>query len=282
MGRFFRNILSSCLGTLLFLIILVGIFLIIAASSNQKPNYTKNSVLKLNLNLVIPEKNGNSDPLGALMGDKSLGLNEILELIDRAKEDQKIKGILIDSSFPQLGMANTLTVRKALEDFKSDGKFIYSYASSYSQLGYYLSSVADSVFLNPNGMMDMRGISVSMPFFKDLSDDLGITWNIYYAGQFKSATEPMRRNNMSDQNRLQLREFINEVYDNYLLDIASSRKISVETIDAFVNNLDGFSPENALEIGLVDELLYKDGVTSRINERLGFDEDKKISYVDLF
>jgi len=255
---------------------------LVGVMSADKPSYTKNSILKVNLNMVIPEKSDNLMQFNGFFGEKSMGMNDILELIDRAKTDENIEGILIESSMPQLGMANALTIRGAIDDFKTSGKFVYAYASNYSQMGYYLSSTADSVFLNPNGMLDLKGLSISMPYFKDMMDAIGIKWNIYYAGQFKSATEPFRRNGMSDQNRLQLREFINEVYDNFVLDIAKSRKISVETIDKFAGDYAGFDTERALSSGLVDALIYQDELTTALKNRLGLEEKKNVKYVDLF
>jgi protease-4 len=281
MARFFKNILSSCLGTLLFFILLFLVFLIIGLASNSKPSYQKNTVLKADLNILIPEKSSNMDQFTALFDNKTMGLNDILELFERAKEDDKIEGILLNATFPQLGLANSLTLRKAIEDFKESGKFVYAYGDSYTQTGYYISSAADSVFLNPNGMLDIRGLSVSMPYFKEMMDELGITWNIYYAGQFKSATEPFRRKNMSDQNRLQMREFIDEVSDNLMLDIASSRKIPVEAVDRFAAEFAGFDPERSVSDGLVDELLYTDGLNSKIKSRMGLGEKEKVKFISL-
>ena len=281
MGRFFRNILSSCFGTLLFFILIFVVFLIIGLASSTKPSYQKNSVLQLNLNMVIPEKTSNIATFSELFGEPSMGMNDILELIGRAKTDEKIKGIVLESTLPQVGLAKASTLRTALEDFKSSGKFVYAYGGSFSQGGYYIASVADSVFLNPNGMIDLRGLGISMPYFKDLMDELGVSWNIYYAGQFKSATEPFRRTNMSDQNRLQLREYIDEVYDNMLLDIASSRKIPVETVDKFTVEYAGFNPDRAVSDGLIDQLVYRDGLDAMLRTRIGLKEDKKIPMVNL-
>ena len=281
MGRFLRNILSSCLGTVLFFALLFIVFLIIGLASSSDPAYAKNSVLKVNLNRVIPEKTSNIDPFEELFGEATIGMNELLDLISRAKTDDKIRGIVLESTMPQIGMAKSMTLRKAIDDFKSSGKFVYAYGASYTQSGYYLASAADSVFLNPNGMLDLRGIGISMPYFKEMMDELGITWNIYYAGQFKSATEPFRRNEMSEQNRLQLREYIDEVSDNLLLDIAGSRKIPVETVDKFTAEYAGFQPERAVSDGLIDQLMYQDGLEQLLQKRMGLEEKKKVSYVDL-
>jgi protease-4 len=281
MARFFKNILSSCLGTLLFFLLLFLIFVIIGSISTAKPGYQKQSVLKVDLNTLIPEKTSNAEQFAELFDPQTIGMNDILSLIDRASGDEKIEGILLESSFPQVGLANALTLRKALEEFRESGKFVYSYSDGYTQKGYYIASAADSVFLNPNGMLDMRGLSITQPYFKELMDDLGIKWNIYYAGQFKSATEPFRRKNMSDQNRLQLREYIGEVSDNLMLDIARSRKIPVETVDRFAADFAGFDPERSVSDGLVDELVYHDGLMEKIRTRIGLKPAEKIRFVDL-
>jgi protease-4 len=230
---------------------------------------------------MMPEKTSNVDQFTEIFDKQVIGMNEIIELLDRAKADDKIEGILLDASAPQIGLAKSLTLRKALESFKESGKFVYAYSDTYTQTGYYVASVADSVFLNPNGMLDMRGLAVSMPYFKELMDELGIKWNIYYAGQFKSATEPFRRNDMSEQNRLQLREFIEEVSDNLMLDIAKSRKISVEAVDKFASDFGGFDPVRTTKDGLIDELVYRDGVTDHLKRRIGLKDKDKVKYVDL-
>jgi len=281
MGRFFKNILSSCLGTLLFVLLAGLILVLIGIATSPKPSYAKKSVLRMNLNMLIPEKSSNISRFEEVFDDKSMGMNELLDLLERAKTDTKIEGILLEASSPQLGMAKSLTIRKAIEDFRTSGKFVYAYASNYSQSGYYLCSVADSVYLNPNGRLDLRGMSVTMPYFKDAMDALGIKWNIYYAGQFKSATEPYRRTSMSEQNRQQLREFIEEISDNYILDIAKSRKIPVETVDNFMAAYAGFNPEKAVAEGFIDRLVFRDGIDATIRNKMELDDKKKIEWVDL-
>jgi len=128
-------------------------------------------------------------------------------------------------------------------------------------------------------MLDMKGMGIAQPYFKEMTDELGIGWNIYYAGQFKSATEPFRRTEMSDQNRLQLREYINEIYDNFLMDIAKSRQISVESVDQFVAEFDGMSASKTVEKGMVDELLYQDQLDKILKKKLSIEKKKKIPFV---
>ncbi|MEZ4906290.1 MAG: S49 family peptidase [Saprospiraceae bacterium] len=156
-----------------------------------------------------------------------------------------------------MGYSSANMIREALKDFKSSGKFVYSYGDHYTPLTYYIASVSDSIFLSPGGMVEITGYANVSPFFKDLSDNIGVKWNIFYAGQFKSATEPLRLNKMSDQNKLQLREFYNGLYENVTSSYLGSRNINRDSFEYFVNNLKGMFPENALKYNIVDGLMYK-------------------------
>ncbi|HRQ28828.1 MAG TPA: signal peptide peptidase SppA [Saprospiraceae bacterium] len=282
MRSFFKNILSSCLGVLLFFTGIFLIFLLIGLSTSAKPTIKSDSVLRLNLNTEIIEKESAVPPVEALFGEPvQMSLYEILDILERAKSDSKISGILLESSYPNVGLAKAALIRDAIEDFKKSGKFVYAYGSNYTQMGYYIASTADSVFLNPNGMLDMKGMGIAQPYFKELMDELGIGWNIYYAGQFKSATEPFRRKEMSDQNRTQMREYITEVYDNFLMDIAKSRQVSVESVDQFVADFSGMNAAKTVEKGLIDELLYQDQLDKILKTKLSLDQKKKIPFVEV-
>ncbi len=282
MRSFFKNILSSCLGVLLFFAGIFLIFMIIGLSTSSAPTIKKNSVLRLNLNTEIIEKESSIPPFETFLGEPvQLSMYEILDILERASTDSKISGILLESAYPSVGLAKASRIREAIEDFKKSGKFVYAYGSNYTQMGYYIASSADSVFLNPNGMLDLKGMAVAQPYFKELMDELGVGWNIYYAGQFKSATEPFRRKEMSDQNRTQLREYITEVYDNFLMDIAKSRQISVESVDQFVSAYEGMQAEKSVEKGLVDGLMYQDQLNKMFKNKLSIAESKKIAFVDL-
>jgi protease-4 len=281
MRSFIKNIFSSCLGVLMFFTIIIVTFMIIGLSNSSKPSFKKGSVLKLNLNTEIIEKESTIPPIEALFGEPvQMSLYDILDILEQAKNDSKITGILLETSYPNVGLAKAAVLRDALSDFKKSGKFVYAYGSNYTQMGYYIASAADSVFLNPNGMLDLKGMGIAQPYFKEMTDELGIGFNIYYAGQFKSATEPFRRTEMSEQNRTQLREFITEVYDNFLMDIAKSRSISVESVDKFVSEFDGMKAPKSLESGLVDGLFYQDQLDKVLKKKLSIEQKKKVPFVD--
>lgn len=282
MKQFFKFFFASCLGILVSLALIALVFAVFVGISSQKPEISSHSVLNVNLNrALVPEKSDNVEvDLFSPNKEQAIGIHRIADLIDNAAKDSKIDGIMINASGATPGYASIEIVRDALKRFKESGKFIYSYADMYSQKGYYLASVADSLFLNPVGAVDMRGFGVQMPFMKDLLDKTGVKMNVFYAGQFKSATEPIRRNEMSEPNKLQTREYLNGLYDTYAQEIQEQRGISKSQLDQILNEFKGRTGELAVESGLIDRLAYIDEVEDQIKEntdRVG----KKIRYVSL-
>ena len=288
MNQFFKFVFASCLGVFLASIALCALsFFImvgIAGSGNkQTVDVKSNSVLHLKLNNPIPEQTNNLEmnPFD-LSQQEILGINDIVASIEHAKEDKKIEGILLDLGTQlSAGFASSTTIRNALIDFKDSGKFILAYSKNYSQGTYYLASTADKVYLNPLGGIDFHGIAATVPFFKEMLDKVGIHMQVFYAGQFKSATEPYRRNDMSEQNRLQLREFLDPLYNNYLSAIGESRNKSVPELKEMANSLKLSLADNALRMGMVDEVGYIDNVLGDIHERLGLGEKDKVKTISL-
>ncbi len=282
MKNFLKNVLATITGIVVFLLIIVFGFAIIAASSNSAPVIGSKSTLQIKLNGPIKEKAENPDQL-ELLFDKNLNpdLGQIVDAIKLAKEDNKIKGIFLEPLFPEMGYASATILRNALKDFKSSGKYIYAYSEFYTPLTYYVSSVADSIFLSPNGMVKKTGFSASIPFFKEFYDNIGIKWNIFYAGQFKSATEPLRYNKMSEQNRFQLHEFFNGLYKNTKDSILTVRNINKDSMESFVNNFKGLFPQNAVKYGLVDSLIYKIDFTRLLKEKNGIPAKKKLKLISI-
>ncbi len=288
MGQFFKFIFASCLGTTLAIFALFGILAGVAGSMGKSADKVKikaNSVLKLSLSDPIPEKTGNvaqsAMDFQSFSTDPALGLNDILEAISNAKENDNIKGIYLELSNPAAGMATMSKVRDALEDFKSDGKFIVAYGNNYTQSEYYMASVADKVYLNPAGGLQMSGFAAQVPFFKEMLDRWGIKAQVFYAGKFKSATEPFRRKNMSEENRLQVREYLDENYDMFLEDMAKNRGKTVAELKKVADGLLVREAQDAVTYGLVDELAYKDQVLSKLRDRLGLEDDDKIEALSL-
>lgn len=285
MKQFFGNIFSSCLGTLLALVLIVFILAMIASSQLATEGGTtsvkENSILKLDFSSSIPEQSNNL-PLEEfnLNTEMVLGLRDLVKTITKAKSDDRIKGIYFNATAIAEGYASLKEIRDALLDFKSSGKFIYCYSIFLTHKNYYLASLADEIHFHPLGITELKGLGYSLPHFKELADKLGVSFNIYYAGEFKSATEPFRMNKMSDNNRLQLRLFLEDIYSNYLNEVSQSRNISR---DVLKNNFDQFlshTPQLALEHGLVDKLSSETEVYNEIRNKLSVDEKTKLNFID--
>lgn len=283
MKNFFVNIFSSCLGTLLALLLLVFILAMVAtsqlATEGAAPVKTQ-TILKLDFNSAIPEQSNNL-PLEdfSLNTEMVIGLRDMVKTIQKAKTDDRIKGIYFNVSPIDEGFATLKEIRDVLLDFKSSGKFIYCYSYYLNHKNYYLSSVADEIHFHPLGFTELKGLGYSLPHFKELSDKLGISFNIYYAGEFKSATEPFRMNKMSDHNRLQLRAFLDDIYASYLNEVAASRKLDRNVLK---NNFDNFlshTPQLALENGLVDHLSTETEVFNIMRGKLGIDDKSKLNFI---
>ncbi|MEY3367332.1 MAG: hypothetical protein RI973_487 [Bacteroidota bacterium] len=287
MNPFIRNIFSSCLGFGLALFVF-GFFSILlvaglASAGEQTVAIQDNSILYLTLDKPVPEHTDNVelDPF-SLMDQKTYGLHEICKILNHAAADDRIKGIYLDlDKGLDAGMATAATLRDAILRFKESGKFVVAYSKSYTQGSYYLASAADTVCINPMGTVDFQGFSAMIPFFKSVLDKVGIKMQIFYAGEFKSATEPYRLTKMSEQNRLQLRAYLDPVYNNYLTHVGESRKKSVEELKAMANELKIRNAKDALSYGLVDRIAYADEVLAELKKRLGLGEEEKLKSVTL-
>lgn len=288
MQQFFKFIFASCLGTILAMgaiVMIFGSFAAALGSKTDKVNVKSNSVLKLTLKDPIPEKTNNMAATGTFdfssLNDSPLGLTDMVKTIEAAKEDDNIKGIYMELGAPAAGMATMSVLRDALEDFKEDGKFIVAYGNYYTQGGYYMASVADKLYLNPVGGIAMQGFAAQIPFFKNMLDDWGVKAQVYYAGKFKSATEPFRRTEMSEENRLQVREYLGEGYDMFLADMAESRGKSVSELRQIINDFSVRNAEDAVTYGLADGLMYKDQVLDDLRDRLSLEDDDKIEGISI-
>jgi protease IV len=283
MKEFFRTMLGSCLGVLvaflLILLLIFGVGAMFSAGGESKKEIT-DGVLKLDFNSIMPEKTGNVASSFTEAAPKAIGLRDFTRLIDNAKSDDKIKGIVIYGGSVEMGQSTMLQVRNKLEDFKKSKKFVFSYADFYSQGGYIMASVADSVFLNPNGAVDLHGLSMVTPYFKGLLDKLGVQFDIFYAGNFKSATEPFRTTQMSPENRIQTQEFLSGMLSIIKEKISSSRNISTSNLDAIMANQEGRTAIKSLDNKLVDKLIYWDQFEGLLKKRLNTDEDD-INYVTI-
>ena len=291
MKDFFKFVFASMIGFILsfFVVFLLLIALITAmvssAGNDGKVTIASNSVLHVSLDYPIKErtdKNPFADlSLFGLESKKTLGLNEILANIEDAKSDDRIKGIYLDVSSLSSGMATIEEVRGALIDFKKSGKFIIAYSEVYTQGAYYLATVADKIYLNPEGMIDFRGLSSEIMFFKGALEKLDIEAQIIKVGTYKSAVEPFILDKMSEPNKQQVTSFLGSMYDHILSEISKSRKISKESLFSMADSAKIRDPKDALSFKMVDGLKYKDEVLDELKKLTKTDQKKDIKSVSL-
>ncbi|MEE9440047.1 MAG: signal peptide peptidase SppA [Saprospiraceae bacterium] len=283
MKKFFKSVLAACLGFFAAISLIFLFFMLLGGAMGAgKISIEKKSVLKLDFSNPIPEMSDNVKS-GKFDFDrkKSIGLSRIVKLINHAAKDNSIKGILINTSGVSAGQATIATIREALIEFKQSDKFIYAYSNTYSQSAYYLASVADSIYLNPNGMIDIKGFGTMIPFFKETLEKVGVKMNVFYAGNFKSATEPFRRTEMSEPNKIQTKEFLNSILSHYQESVAQSRNITVEDVNNIMTNYSGRNATTSLQSKLIDRIAYWDQMESVIKSKLDVKLKKKINYVSL-
>ena len=291
MKQFFKFALASMVGFIvasivilvLFFVLIIG--LISATESEKSVDVDSNSVLKITLNNSIPERTPNN-PLAGLSflgieGEKSIGLNDILANIKKAKTDSNIKGIYLDESMVPAGQATIEEIRNALIDFKKSGKFIIAYSEIYTQGFYYLASVADKVYLNPKGIFLFHGFSSKVTFLKGALDKLGIEVQIIKVGTYKSAVEPFFLTQMSPANKLQVTSYLGSLYDRFLTGISQSRHINKDTLFNDANNLKIRLPEDAVKYKLVDGLKYKDEILTELKSLTGIGKKADLKTVDI-
>ncbi len=268
------------------LISIVFIFTIIgiASSINSTPDYSpkNNTVYKLTLDGSLSD-NTEENPLAMLMGEteKALSLKDILSTIQTAKENKNISGIYIEAKSLNAGSASLEAIRRALTDFKESGKFVIAYSDNYSQGCYYLCSMADKVFLNPQGTLGLIGMASQTMFYKELLKKVGVDMMIFKVGTYKGAVEPFMLDKLSDANREQIQSYMSTIWDNVTSGIAESRNISTEDINNFANQGYAFaSAEKAVECKLVDELKYRPEAEEYVKELAG-QSDKRLQTADI-
>ena len=273
MKQFLKFTLATIVGviitSILFMLISFAIIGAIAGANDSATVLKQNSVYELNLEGTLVDRSEDDNFKGAIgqaMGKKEenkIGLDDVLSNISKAKNDDNIVGIYLKGGSLSGGIASIKEIRNALIDFKKSGKFIVAYADNYSQRMYYLVSVADKILLNPQGMLELKGLSAQTMFFKKTLDKLGIEMQIVKVGTFKSAVEPLITTKMSDANRLQVTVFMNSIWNNMVKEISVSRKIPFEKLNMYADEMMMFQPtEKAKQYALVDSLVYIDQVDS--------------------
>ena len=281
MRQFFKFVLATVVGLVLFsalgFILLAGLAAAVGSSASKV--VASNSVLELKFDKPISERKQSADLLGS--GGATLGLVGIKDAIREAKTDDDIKGILLNLELVQGGMASLEEVRDALLDFKRSGKFIVAYHEIASEKSYYLSSVADQIYLHPQGSLEFNGLSSEVMFYKRLFDKAGIEPYIFRVGSFKSAVEPFFRENFSDSARYQTVSYLNSLNDHMLGQVAESRKIPAPRLKVISDSMLVHNAKDALRLKLVTKLGYFDEVQDYLRGKLGVKANKKPSVVSL-
>ncbi|WP_026724309.1 signal peptide peptidase SppA [Flavobacterium sasangense] len=283
--RFLGNVLATIVGLFVFSIIaFFGIIIIgvIAGSSDETVTVKNNSVIELDLSKVSLDYAGKTNYKDFNYFEAHHdGVTDILNAIEAAKTDDKIKGISILNNQSQLGLAQSKAVRDKLEDFKKSGKFVYAYANFYTQGEYYLNSVADQVYLNPMGEVDFKGLSSEIIYMKELQEKSGVKFEVIRHGKYKSAVEPFLAQEMSSENREQMTVLLNSVWSTIVEDIAKSRKLSIAQLNAIANTLGARTPDLALANKLVDKVAYEDEYHDMIRAKLKLDKKEKYDIVSI-
>lgn len=287
MKGFFKQVLATIVGLIAFgaIVSIMGIMSVVGmiASGQATQKVNDNSVLVLNLSGVIEEQ-GQENILGQLTGNtvNNLGLDNLLSAIKKAKDNDNIKGIYIEAGVLQAGYATMQEIRNALLDFKKKGKWIVTYADTYSQGTYYIATVADKIYLNPKGMIDWHGLGAQPQFYKDLMAKFGVRYQVVKVGTYKSFTETYTEDRMSDANRTQVSTYINGTWNNICKAVSESRNISTDSLNAYADRMITFEPaENILKYKMVDGLIYADQVKDEIKKLLKIGKDKKINQLGL-
>lgn len=287
---FGKAFLSSCLGALVAMILfaVLAIFFIVglvgSAGSEEQVIVAEHSVLHLKLDAQISELQ-REDPFAGLpvVGGNvpKIGLLQLKESIRHAKDDNKIDGIYLEVSYPMTGFSSLEEIRQSLIEFRESGKWVVAYNEVMSEGAYYLASAASEVYLHPEGEIEFNGLTAEVGFFKNLLDKLEIKPQVFRVGEFKSAVEPFLLEKMSAENRTQLQEMVNSIYDHVLTKVSESRKIPKDVLKNVSDKMQIQNAAAALEFKLVDSLLYMDQFQASLQKRLGvddFDDIKMIKY----
>jgi protease-4 len=282
---FFKSFFASFLAIIVFftVLILLGLGIAGALMSDEKPVVGEKGVLLIDLSKNYNELK-QDDPFAQLSmkeDEVAPDLSTLIKIIGSAKTDSSIKGIYLMASENPNGYATSNEIRNALIDFKKSKKFILSYADYISEKAYYIANISDKIYCNPKGMFQWQGMSVEYVYFKNMLDKLEIKTQIFYAGKFKSATEPFRESKMTEANRAQTTVWLNDLYDGLITGTASARGLNADSLKLMSNNYLIVKPEDALKYKLIDGLKYDDEVKDEMRKRLGIDKEKTINFIRL-
>lgn len=284
--KFLKRILSTVIGIFVFIFICffsLFIFGVIQQSISSTDKTPNNSVLKVQLDFPLLDNAGKIryKNLPFLDEDNKNGLFDLVNAIDYAAKDDHIKGISIVKPSTQAGITQLKTLREALARFKKSGKFVTAYSDIYSQKDYYLSSIADTIYISPVGRLDFSGLSTELLYFKDFQEKSGIKMDVVRIGKYKSAVEPFMNNQISDANKEQILSYLNSIWHSLRVEIGESRDLAPERLDTIADRLLARTPEKAKEAGLADQLLYRRAYKDKIKQAVDLEKDDDLSQISL-
>jgi protease-4 len=290
MKNFLKYTLATITGiiivSVLFFIVMLASFSAIVSSGNKPVAISNNSILVLKAGVPIPDR-GDQNPLAGLdLFNMTLtpapGLNEILHNIEKASADSKIKGILIENGLLPSGWATTEEIREALKKFRESGKFVISYSDYIlTQECYYLATAADRIYINPGSMIDFKGLSSEVMFYKKALEKIGVEVQVTRHGKFKGAVEPFILDKLSDENRTQIKDYAGSLWNQVIADISNSRDIPADRLNKLADNLDGNLASKALDAKLVDKLMYRDELIDTLKNLSGISNGKDLNLVSM-
>jgi protease-4 len=290
MKNFLKYTLATITGiiitSILFFIVMLASLSALVTSGNKPASISDNSILVLKAGVTIPDR-GNQNPLAGIdlfnmTFSPAPGLNEILQNIEKASSDSKIKGILIENGLMPSGWATTGEIRNALEKFRMDGKFVISYSDYVlTQECYYLSTAADKIYINPGSMVDFKGLSSEVMFYKKALEKIGVEVQVTRHGKFKGAVEPFILDKLSEENKAQIKDYAGSIWGHVIETISESRNIPADQLNLLADNLTGGIAASALENKLVDGLMFRDALIDTLKFLSGISKDKDINLVSM-
>ncbi|MBO4825763.1 MAG: signal peptide peptidase SppA [Prevotella sp.] len=289
MKDFFKYVLATVVGLILFFLVFMALGAMslvgMIASGESTKNVKDNTVFVLKLDGTMDER-AESNILSKFSGQASeaIGLDDMLSAIEKAKDNDKIKGIYIEAgSFSPDSYASLQAIRKALLDFKKAGKWIVAYGDTYTTATYYLASTADKILINPQGTIDWHGMAAQPYFLKDLLGKFGVKMQLTKVGTYKSAPETYTSDHMSDANREQVTAYVNGIWDNIVSDVSASRKVSKEQLNLYADSMLTFcDAKEYITKKMADKLVYADEVKDEVKALLKLEKDDDINQVNLF
>lgn len=279
----FASIIGMMIAGFILLILSISVIGGMVATTEVATTVKDNSVFVLDLKGNIVERY-EDNPIEQLLGEEitTRGLDDILSSIKKAKNDTKIRGILINAETFACSTASLQDIRDAIMDFKESGKFVVAYSGTYSQGAYYVSTAADKVFLNPSGSISWHGLSAQTMFLKDLLDKVGVKMQIFRVGTYKSAVEPFIATEMSDANREQTLAFTKSIWNEIVGEVSEARNIPTDKLNEMADACMDFQPaETYIENGMADKLMYKDEVLAYLKELTGTSEKSTLATLTL-